>query len=250
MMVRINWLAAGALSLGLCSSALAQIAGAVKLSGTPPEMPEITAIKNLPDCAKMHKDPVYEETVLVGDNGELDNVVVSIKPAAGQRLKGDIPKTPATIDQKACMYRPHVVACMIGQDFVVKNSDEFLHNVHALCFDNDPFNFGQPAPGEKKLAPFTVAENFKIKCDVHPWMSAWICVFDHPYFGVTGEDGKYSIDTKGLPDGDYTLDAWQEKYGEQTQKITVKDGKATADFTFKSDEKTQANPIRPRHPVS
>jgi hypothetical protein len=250
MMGKIDWLAAAALSLGLCSAAFAQITGVVKLAGTPPEMPEITAIKNVPDCAKLHKDPLYEETVLVGDHGELQNVVMSIKPAAGHALKGDIPKTPAILDQKWCMYRPHVVACMIGQDFVVKNSDDFLHNIHALCFDNEPFNFGQPAPGEKKLAPFTVAENFQVKCDVHPWMSAWICVFDNPYFAVTGPDGKYSINTKGLPDGDYTVDAWQERYGDQAEKITVKDGKASADFTFKSNEKTQANPVRPAHSVS
>jgi hypothetical protein len=148
------------------------------------------------------------------------------------------------------MYHPHVVACMIGQDFIVKSSDNFLHNVHALSVDNEPINVGMPAPGEKKLAPFTAPETFKIKCDVHPWMAAWICVFDNPFFAVTGEDGKYSIDTKGLPDGDYTLDAWQEKYGDMTQKITVKDGKATSDFTFKSDEKAQANPGRPGHRVS
>ena len=68
-------------------------------------------------------------------------------------------------------------------------------------------------------------------------MAAWIVVLPHPYFAVTGADGKFSINTKGLPDGDYTLDFWQEKYGDQTQKITVKDGKATADCSFKSDEK-------------
>lgn len=241
---------AALLSVGFCSASFGQISGAVKLDGKPPEMPEITAIKNNPDCAKMHKDPVYEETVVVGDNGELANVVVSIKPAEGQKIKGDIPKDPAVLDQKGCMYHPHVIACMVGQDVTIKSSDPFLHNVHALCIDNDPFNFGQPVPSEKKITPFTTPETFKVKCDIHPWMAAWIVVLDNPYFAVTNEKGTYSIDIKGLPDGDYTLSAWQEKYGEQTQKISVKDGKATADFTFKSDEKAQANPVGPVREVS
>ncbi len=238
----IRGLAAAVLSAALCSASFAQITGFVKLEGKAPDMPQIKAIANDPNCSKLHKDPVFEETVVVGDKGELANVVVSIKPADGQKLAGTIPAKPAVLDQKGCMYHPHVIAVMVGQDVTVKSSDPFLHNVHALCIDNDGFNFGQPAPGSKKIDPFKTAETFKIKCDVHPWMAAWVRVLDNPFFAVTGEDGKYSIDTAGLADGDYTLTFWQEKYGEKDAKVTVKNGKGTADFSFKAEEKADAGP--------
>jgi plastocyanin len=240
MIAKLNWLLSVVVTAGICSTSSAQITGSVKLDGNPPEMKQID-MSGVPQCAAMHKDPVFEETVVAGDKGELANVVVFIKPADGQKLTGPMPTTTPTITQKGCVYHPHVLACMVGQDIAVRSEDDFLHNVHGLCVDNDPFNFAQskqpdgPAP-EKKLN-FTTAEQFKIRCDIHPWMSAWIIVLDHPYFAVTGTEGTYSIDTKGLPDGEYTLDAWQEKYGDMTAKITVKDGKAASDFTFKSDEK-------------
>jgi hypothetical protein len=124
----------------------------------------------------------------------------------------------------------------VGQTLMVKNSDTFLHNVHSLAEKNPGFNFGQPTKDDGKAVPDQpkVEETFHIKCDVHPWMSAWIIVVDNPFFGASKEDGTYTI--KGnLPDGEYTLHAWHEKLGEQDQKITVKDGKATSDFTFKAE---------------
>jgi plastocyanin len=238
--MKFTWLLSAVVSAGLCSSSFGQITGAVKLDGNPPVMNKIDMSSN-PQAAALHKDPVYEDTVIVGDKGELANVVVSIKPADGQVLKGDVPPNPATLTQEGCLYHPHVIACMVGQDVVIASKDDLLHNVHTLSVDNDPVNFAQnKQPGgdpPAKTLQFTAPEQFKVKCDIHPWMAAWIVVLPHPFFAVTGADGKYSINTKGLPDGDYTLDFWQEKYGDQTQKITVKDGKATADCSFKSDEK-------------
>lgn len=169
----VRGIAAALFSASLCSVSFAQITGLVKLDGKAPDMPEIKGIANDPICSKLHKDPVYDETVVVGDKGELANVIVSIKPADGQKLAGGVPTTPAVLDQKGCIYHPHVIACMVGQQVNVKNSDPFMHNVHALSLDNEGFNVGQPAPGVKKLDPFKAPETFKIKCDVHPWMGAW-----------------------------------------------------------------------------
>ena len=134
------------------------------------------------------------------------------------------------------MYTPHVLALMVGQSLAIRNDDPFLHNVHSLAQTNPGFNFAQPNkdPG-KEVDPPKVPEVIKVKCDVHPWMSEWIVVLDNPFFSVTNEDGKFSI--KGLPDGDYTLQAWQEKYGTQEQKVTVKDGKAEVNFTFKAERR-------------
>lgn len=233
-------LSAFALSAGVCTMSTAQVTGKVTLEGKVPDMAEITGIKNNPDCAKSHKDPVYEETVVAGDKGELANVVVSLKPADGKQLDAPPPTEPAVLDQKGCVYVPHVLAVMVGQPISIKNSDQCLHNVDAVAVEdgNSSFNRAQPpGPRPMKIEPYKKAENIKYKCDVHPWMTAWIRVLDNPYFAVTNEDGKFSIDTKGLPDGQYTLVAWQEKYGEQTKPVQVKDGKADLDLKFKAEEK-------------
>jgi plastocyanin len=225
---------------GFASSALADITGSVKLDGPIPTPKQMDMSTN-PDCAKLHPDPVDDDTVVVNDKGNLQNVIVSIKPADGQDLGGEAPKDVVYLDQEACMYTPHVVALMAGQELRVKNSDDFMHNVHSLPEENNPVNQAQPRIDKEgiKIKP-TEPETFMIKCDVHPWMKAWVGVFDHPFFAVSDEDGKFSIKTDGLKDGDYTLQAWHEKFGTTTQKVTVKGGKATADFKVKQDDKADA----------
>jgi plastocyanin len=237
---RKTWIAACALSAGLfvSSRSFAQVTGKVLLDGDAPEMGQID-MSAVQQCAAQHADPVKEETVVVGENKELANVVVSLKPAEGE-LTGDVPKEPVVLDQKGCQYVPHVIAAMVGQEVLVKNDDPFLHNVHSLAEKNPAFNKGQPNkdPG-MKVEPMKVEETFGVKCDVHPWMSAHFRVFSHPYFAVTKEDGTYEIPTKGLKPGKYTLVFWQEKYGEQEgPEIEVTgDGKADGgEFQFKAEE--------------
>jgi hypothetical protein len=229
-------LSAAALSAALClaaSSASAQITGTVKLDGQAPEPQQINMAAN-PQCAAAHPNPVLEESIVAGDGGELANVVVSLKAAEGKELKGEASKDPVVLDQKGCQYTPHVVAMMVGQDLVIKNSDAFLHNVHSLAIDNDPFNFGQPTKDEKGVSKgkaIKVAERFQIKCDVHPWMMTHVNAFEHPFFAVSDEKGAFSIPTKGLADGTYTLEIWQETLAPEplTKEVTVKDGKATVE---------------------
>jgi hypothetical protein len=229
-------LSAAAVSAGLClaaSTASAQITGTVKLDGQAPEPQQINMAAN-PQCAAAHPNPVLEESIVAGDNGELANVVVNVKAPEGKQLKGELPKDPIVLDQKGCQYVPHVVAMMVGQDFIIKNDDNFLHNVHSLALDNTPFNFGQPQQEQKGVSrkkDITTAERFQVKCDVHPWMMAHVNVFDHPFFAVTNEKGQFSIPTKGLEDGTYTIEIWQEKLAPEplTKEITVKDGKATVE---------------------
>jgi plastocyanin len=236
-MNRLSWIAAVALSAGACTASFGQITGTVKLDGKAPKRAAVAGVAAVPACAALHKDPLLDETIVADDGGNLANVVVFIK---ADNLKGEVPKEPAVIDQKGCQYDPHVVAMMVGQDLVAKNSDPFLHNVHTLPENSEPDNRAQPnKDAGQKLKPVKAAEIFHVKCDVHPWMSAWVAAFNHPFFAVSGDDGSYSIDTKGLKDGSYTLVAWQEKFKESApQKITVKGGKAEANFTFK--QKTAA----------
>lgn len=228
-----------AVTAGISSVSFAQVAGTVKLEGAAPEMAVID-MSGVAECAAQHVDPVYEQTVVAGENGELANVIISISADAHPDVTGDAPAEAAVIDQQGCQYHPHVLSMMTGQKFVVKNSDPFLHNVHSMSEANPQFNFGQPNvdPG-KEVEPPVVPEYFHVKCDVHPWMSAYVGVFPHPYHAVSADDGTFSI--AGVPDGEYTFVAWHEKYGTQEQTATVADGKAEINFTFNA-ESTSAYP--------
>jgi hypothetical protein len=213
----------------LTGFASADITGKVTLDGEAPEPQKIDMGAD-PKCK--HPDAL-DESIVVGDKNELANVVVSIKAPEGKKWKVEVPKEPVTIDQKGCQYIPHVVGIIVGQELVVKNSDDTAHNVRSQSIDNDPFNIAQPGKGtSNKLGnKIKIAERFGIKCDIHPWMLVQVNAFEHPFFAVSKEDGTFSIPTKGLEDGDYTLEIWHEKLASEpiTQEIKVKDGKATVE---------------------
>ena len=234
-MQKVSWIAALALSAAVASVVNADITGTVKIDGEVPEAKEVEMGADA-GCKAQHADPVMDPSVTAGENGELANVIVHIKAEDPAALGGEAPKEQVVLDQKGCMYVPHVLTMTSGQDLVVKNSDAFLHNVHSLAVINSAFNFGQPNknPGQKVPDQPKAEEIFRVKCDVHPWMSAYIGVFEHPFHAVSGEDGKFTIKGK-LPDGEYTLMAVHEKFGEKEEKITVKDGKAEANFSFKPE---------------
>ena len=206
----------------------AAVIGKATFEGTPPK-PKAISMAVAPQCAAMHANPIFEEVIVVGAAGELKNVVVYVKD--GARLGGAAPTTPVILDQQGCIYTPHVVTVMVGQDLKAKNSDGFLHNVHGLCKENPEFNIPQQQKNQiNKLDATQAPETFLVKCDIHPWMNAWVVVLDHPFSAVSGEDGTFAI--KGLKDGKYTLVAWHQKLGTQEAEIEVKNGKATADFKF------------------
>ena len=142
------------------------------------------------------------------------------------------PKTPVVLDQKGCQYVPHVMGIMVGQTYRILNSDGILHNVHTLPKVNKPFNRAMPATLKEVTTKFDREEPiFQIKCDVHPWMSAYVGVFTHPFFSVTSADGKFTI--SGLDPGTYEITAWHERLGTQTASVTVSGSDTkTQDFKF------------------
>lgn len=207
----------------------ASISGKISFAGDAPKAKKLKMDAD-PQCAAMHGDkaPTSEEVIV--NNGMLKNVFVYVKSG----VTGTYPKpsTPVTINQKGCTYEPHVFGMQAGQPIVIKNSDDTLHNIHALPNNNEEFNKGQPAGSADLKKTFTKADVMvKFKCDVHPWMTAYVGVLEHPFFSVSGDDGGFSI--KGLPAGDYEVEAWHEKYGTQTAKLKVGAGEAkTQDFKF------------------
>jgi hypothetical protein len=186
------------------------ISGTIKLDGMPPKMKIINMAAEAA-CAKQHSAPAMTQEALVGKDGALENVVVYLKGDFGQ-YKFEVPPAPAPITQKGCMYEPHVLALQTDQSLQVINADPVTHNIHPIPMDNREWNESQPpsaAPIDQKFTREEVA--IPVKCNIHPWMKAYIAVFSHPYFQVTGADG--SFDLKNVPPGTYTLVAWHELYG-------------------------------------
>ncbi|MCY3661255.1 MAG: carboxypeptidase regulatory-like domain-containing protein [bacterium] len=205
------------------------IAGAVRFDGELPNLPPLNMDAD-PACAAKHSGPVYPEILAVDDQAGLANVLVYVADNVPQ---GPYPPAePPVIDQQGCRYTPRVAGIMVGQELKVLNSDELLHNVHSLSEVNRPFNRAMPAAIKQATFSFTDEEPaFRIKCDVHPWMSSYVGVFSHPYFAVSGPDGSFEI--PGLPAGTYTIEAWHERLGTMRSGVTLLDGlAATVDLTF------------------
>ena len=174
-----------------------------------------------PVCAKVHAGkPMMPEVLVLGTGNTMGNIMVWVSKGVPAGKTYPVPAAPVVLEQKGCQYLPHVMGAMVGQSYKILNSDGILHNIHTLPKVNASFNRGQPATVKEMSTNFPKAEDmFQIKCDVHPWMSAYMGVFTHPFYSVTGADGKFTI--SGLDPGTYEITAWQERLGMQTAMVTV-----------------------------
>ncbi len=233
-------LAAGLFGAGTAAFA-ADITGVITFKGTPPAETDLAPyVSANPDCAAMYQGKKMPTTqfYVVGAGGELADVVVSLKDADGKDITGKstgASAAPAVLDQKGCIYEPQIVAIQTGQKLLVKNSDMCVHNIDfaPTVAGNQPHNDVQMMGQPDITYTFPNPEMFiMFKCDVHPWMRAWVSVFDSPYFAVSGKDGKFTI--KNVPPGKYTIVANHRKAGVQTQVVEVGSQGASANFTFEA----------------
>jgi plastocyanin len=209
------------------------LTGKVTLSGNPPAEKEITPLKEDATCGKLTSGTPMTKFFVVGANKELADVVVVVKGLEGKSTGSAA--APAVLDQHGCEYVPSILAVQTGQKISVKNSDPVMHNVHSVptVTGNPEENKAQMAGAAELVFSMPKPESFvKFKCDVHPWMFAWVTVVDHPYFAVTGKDGAFTI--KDVPPGKYKVVAMHRKGApagiEKDVEVTA-DG-AKADFTI------------------
>ena len=212
----------------------ATVSGVVKFDGKKPRLRPIDMAGADAKCAEIHGgERLKPETVVVNDNGTLRNVFVWVKSGV-EGWSFPSPDGSALLDQKGCWYLPHVQGMRKGQSLVVKTSDPTAHNVHGYGKTNRPFNRSQPAGAADitiKMKREEAGPPMKVKCDIHPWMNAYVAVVDHPYFSVTGDDGSFKLEN--LPPGTYTIEAWHEKYEVLEQTVTIGDKESkTLEFTY------------------
>jgi plastocyanin len=210
------------------------ITGTITLKGTPPKERDITPLKDDANCGKFHSTMPTTHFYVVGPNQELADVVVSVQGVSGKSTGASAPAIE--LNQRGCEYTPQILAAQTGQKITVKNSDPVLHNVHAVPKTDGNKEMNAPQmPGSGDLSvTFDKPEMFlKFQCDVHPWMFAWVSVFDHPYYAISAKDGTFKI--SNVPAGKYTIQAAHRKAGAVTQEIEVKEGApAKVDFTLEA----------------
>jgi len=216
------------------------INGKVKYEGGIPKMKPIKMAAD-PICDGQHSSgPARSEWLIAKDDGSLKNVFIYVESGLDEK-KFEIPSEPVVLNQVGCVYVPHVLGAQVGQNIDILNSDGTLHNVHAMPKNKNNAAFNEAMPGARKkiTKKFNDSEVMvRMKCDVHPWMGAYIGVVNHPFFTVSDENGNFSI--KNLPAGEYTLKAWHERLPPKTTTIKVADdGESSVNFIMKRPPKKE-----------
>jgi hypothetical protein len=212
------------------SKATATVTGKINFEGAKPTPAKLPYT---PECIQAHGGQAgTEESLQVNENNTVKNVLVYVKQGA-EKWTFPTPTDPVVLDQKGCDYTPHIIVVQANQPLKIVNSDPFLHNIHPQPKNNPEFNMGQPVKGMEATKTFANPEvAIPVKCDVHRWMQAFIPVVSNPLYNVSGDDGTFTIK---LPAGTYTIEAWHEKLGSQTQQVTVTDNeKKEVNFSFKA----------------
>ena len=205
------------------------VSGKVTYEGTAAK-PRTIDMSQEPSCAKQYAKPVMTENVVTGPNNALENVVVYISAGVPDE---PAPVQPAVLVQKGCRYAPHVLAFQVNQELQIVNEDQTSHNIHPLPSNNREWNKSQP-PGSGPIEDkYARPEFIPVKCNIHPWMKGTLAVMKNSHYAITAVDGEFKL--PNLPPGNYTITAWHESYGEQTQQVTISGGETKAlDFVFKA----------------
>lgn len=210
-------------------AAVGRIVARVAFQGeVPPAKPIV--MSSAPQCALSHDQPVYDQSLLV-EGGRVRNAIVWIEKGL-EKYSFAAPTAALVIDQKGCIYEPHVAVAMVGQPVEFRNSDTEAHNVHGFPSVVSAWNFILSRKGASRTVTFDRPEvGVKVGCDIHPWMRGYLGVTEHPHAAVTPADGSVTLD--GVPSGELTVAVWHETLGKQTKAVTLPPkGSAEIEFVF------------------
>ncbi len=198
------------------------VRGAVRYTGEVPAARSVPVTGDTAVCGSMRQ----VQRVRVGPAAGLADAVVSLTDI--RRGAAFAPEAPPELDQRGCRFTPHVLVVSAGGTVRVRNGDPVTHNIHTAAFDNRAVNRTQPAGLGAIELRFDAPEKVRVKCDLHPWMGAWIVVADHPYHAVTDEAGSFAL--TDVPPGAYTVEVWHEALGTRTRTVSLGAGE-TVDLT-------------------
>lgn len=203
------------------------LVGRVAFDGNIPQPQALPVSKDVEVCGKTEKFP---EALLVGPDKGIKNAVVFLQAVDGGTALSR-PESNPTIDQRDCIYTPHVLLVPAGATVDIKNSDGVLHNIHTYSEKNPAFNTAQPKFKKIISKTFARPEIIRVTCDVHDWMTAWIIVQDHPYYALTDATGAFRL--SDIPPGEYELRVWHEALGEHARSVSVTaDHSASVEITL------------------
>ncbi len=210
-------------------STVGTVTGQVLLDGTPPPS-AVVRLDGDPKCVSLVQgEERRTENFVLGQSNAVQNVFVYVQAGLPARFY-PVPAQSVVLDQQKCRYVPRVLGVQVGQQLTIRNSDPLMHNVRAEGQINQPFDLSTPLQGIELKRTFATREVMvPLKCNVHPWMNAYVGVLEHPFFAVTDGTGRFVIPQ--LPPGTYTIEVWHERLGTQTQQVTVA-AKDTKDLTL------------------
>ena len=208
------------------------ITGKVTLKGADAAtLRKVVDVGGNPFCTG-HGD-IVDPTWKVAADGSLADAVITVR---GSQRANNLTAAPM-VDQTKCEFVPHTVAIQAGQNVRFHNSDLTFHNIRVARYAAQGKaanidNFGQPSRGDENVKTFNTPGIYRLECDVHRWMNAWVFVHEGVHSAVTGADGRFTI-SRALADGDYVVEAWHPQFSQSiTHTVTVRGGKANADFEF------------------
>ena len=233
MSTRTFWVFSLLVMVGVGPGYGGSISGRVKVDAK--KIPAVKPVKmeTDPDCVAKHKEPLLSERFVVDEDKNVMNAFVYIKSGLDGKTF-ETPRRPVQLDQVGCSYTPRVLGIMVGQPLLVLNSDRIMHNVHMTPQSNTELNKAMPGRVRKLPIPGEMFSQPEImipfKCDVHPWMAAYVGVLPHPFFAVSAEDGTFEI--QDVPPGKYELEVWHEFFKGQIREIEVGTEAMTVDLAL------------------
>lgn len=219
---------------GLVAEGVSVSGRVLLVGGNSSSVGKVIDVGGNPFCSQ-HGD-LINPTWKVDEDGGFADVVVRVH---GSGRASNIDSQPVLVDQRRCEYLPTVVAIQAGQSIVVRNSDLTFHNVRlafhqagTLDKGSNLENMGQAGNGEEWVRELRSPGIYRLECDIHRWMKAWIVVHEGVHVAVSRQGGSYAVE-RALPDGEYVVSAWHPRFSKAlTRTVQVVNGSATADFTF------------------